>query len=186
MSSDREQQDAPAGVRGRRAVDPIALLKREHEIILDQLRRIDRVVGPGTAKGPVQGRRRFGRPERAALQELFGFFMDRMEVHFEREGILIEALARILGPRQARREGLEELEREHESLQTETTRITRLLGDAHGGRTVTRGADPADIRHFVHHYGWHLYWEERILFVLAEARLTSTQKLKVGCSILQV
>lgn len=176
----------PEGELPRQPVDPIALLKREHEIILDRLRRIDRVVGPVTEKRPAERKRRLAPPVRAALRKLLGFFTDRMAVHFEREEILIQTLVRVLGSKQAKREGLEDLEREHQSLQTETNRIIKLLHTPQGGSISPDGADPARVRSFVHHYGWHLFWEERILFHLAETRLTATQKRKVVCNMLQV
>ncbi len=176
----------PVGERPRQTIDPIALLKREHEVILDQLCRIDILLGPGPEEVAETGGRVLAERARAALLQLLGFFTDRMGVHYERERILIAALVRALGAKQAQRERLEDLEREHLSLQAEAGRLLRLLHDNRIGQAPSAEADPARIRSFVRHFGWHLYWEERILFVLAETRLTAKQKVQVGCSMLQV
>lgn len=176
----------PSGRRLATKIDPIALLKREHEIILDQLCSIDGMIGPGPEEVSLAAGRLLAGPARTDLQELLGFFADRVEVHFEREEILIEALARKLRSKQDKRERLEEVIREHRFLQAEATRIVHLLGNSHGESAPSGEADLAPIRSFVRHFGWHLCWEEHRLFALAEARLTTNQKCQVGCRMLQV
>lgn len=69
------------------ASDPVALLKREHEMILDQLAIIEtamssRAAGNGVVKGA----------DRSTRRELFQFFTSRVGVHFRREEVLIAAL----------------------------------------------------------------------------------------------
>jgi hypothetical protein len=89
--------------QGRRqtglSADPVALLKREHEMILDQLAVTEtamspRAAGSGVAKGA----------DRSTLRKLLQFFTSRVGVHFRREEVLIAALQRFLGRKQEQQE----------------------------------------------------------------------------------
>ncbi len=80
--------------QGRRqtglTVDPVALLKREHEMILDQLAVIETAKSPRAAgSGVAKGAEHSG----GTIQ----FFTSRVGVHFRREEVLIAALQRVIG-----------------------------------------------------------------------------------------
>ncbi len=160
------------------AVDPVALLKREHEMILDQLRMIEAILGPRSV-----GRCR-AEPDRETLRELLRFFTSRVGVHFKREAVLITTLRRVLGRTPEAGDQFNTLLLEHRVLRAEAVGIVKKLG----GKIPSsgNGADPYGIRSFVRHYRGHLACEERILYVLAAMRLTADQKLRVSRRMLQV
>ena len=169
--------------RGRKemVVEPVALLKREHEVILDQLRMIEATIDTRTARSPV-----LSEPDRGTLRELFRFFTSRVGVHFKREEVLIAALGRALGRKREERERFESLEDEHRALKADAARIAKQLSGKAASNSSPGGADPFGIRTFVRRYRGHISCEERILFVLAEMRLTAEQKLQVSHRMLQV
>lgn len=171
--------------RGRTgpAVDPVALLKREHEMILDQLRMIEAILGPRSA-----GRRRAENrpePDRETLRELLRFFTSRVGVHFKREAVLITTLRRVLGCKPEERDQFDTLLLEHRLLRADAAGIVKKLSGK-AARASASGADPCGIRSFVRQYRGHLACEERILYVLAAMRLSAEQKLRVSRRMLQV
>lgn len=169
--------------RGRtsQTVDPVALLKREHEMILDQLGMIETTLGPRTVRN-----RALEEPDRDTLRELLRFFTGRIGVHFKREAVLIAALGRVLGRKREEREQLENLLVEHRVMKADAAGIAKQLNGKAASASRGGDADPFGIRSFVRRYRGHLSCEERILFVLAEMRLTAEQKRRVSHRMLQV
>lgn len=170
-------------------VDPVALLKREHGMILDKLAMIEsamslRSVGRGEAKGA----------DRDTLRELLRFFTGPVEVHFKREEVLVGDLQRILGRKQEKQEQFQSFLDEHRTLKADATAVMRKLGrkradgqdsaaskNLAGLRTLN-----AELRALIRRYRGHISCEERMLFVLAEMRLTAEQKRRISRRMLQV
>lgn len=170
-------------------VDPVALLKREHGMILDQLAMIEtaispRSVGSGVAKGT----------DRDTLRELLQFFTGRVVVHFKREEVLVANLQRILGRKQEGHEQFQSFLDEHRMLKADATAVMRRLrgkradardsavpGNLGGLRTLNSA-----LRALIRRYRGHISCEERMLFVLAEMRLTAEQKRRISRCMLQV
>lgn len=157
-------------------MDPVALLTREHRVILEQLQLIEVTLASPTS-GP-----RGGLADRCTLRELFRFFTTRVGIHFEREMVLIASLAAALGGKRGRSPAFDSVTQEHAALVADAKRLTgRLDAGNANGRLDVRG-----IQAFVRRYRLHLDWEERILFVLARARLTAEEKTRVGSRMLEV
>jgi len=175
--------------RMRVTVDPVALLKREHGMILDQLAMIEsamslRPVGRGEAK----------RTDRDTLRELLRFFTGPVEVHFKREEMLVGDLQRVLGRKQEGQERFQSFLDEHRTLKADAAAVMRKLGKKrNGGQDAAAVKTPgglrtlnAEIRSLIHRYRGHITCEERLLFVLAERRLTVEQKRRISRGMLQV
>jgi hemerythrin-like domain-containing protein len=173
----------------RVTVDPVALLKREHGMILDQLAMIEsamslRPVGRGEAK----------RTDRDTLRELLRFFTGPVEVHFKREEMLVGDLQRVLGRKQEGQEQFQSFLDEHRTLKADAAAVMRKLGKKrNGGQDAAAVKTPgglrtlnAEIRSLIHRYRGHITCEERLLFVLAERRLTVEQKRRISRGMLQV
>lgn len=170
-------------------VDPVALLKREHGMILDQLAMIEtvmssRAVGRGAAKGT----------DRATLRELLQFFTGPVEVHFKREEVLVGDLQRILGRKQEGQEQFQSFLDEHRTLTADAAAVMKKLGrkQADGQNAVSvktlSGVRTlnSEIRELIRRYRGHIACEERLLFALAEMRLTAVQKRRISRCMLQV
>lgn len=167
--------------RKDKVVDPVALLKREHEMILMQLDMIEVTIGPNGKIGTA-----LQEPGRSTLCELFRFFTGRVGVHYKREATLISALGRIVGRQQGERERFQSLVREHRAMKADATGIVKRLSKSTASHFGTGGADPLGIRSFVKRFRNQIAWEERILFILADMRLTAEQKFNVSHRMLQV
>jgi len=170
-------------------VDPVALLTREHGMILEQLAMIEtamspRSVGSGVAKAT----------DRGTLRELLQFFTGPVDVHFRREEVLVADLQRILGRKQEDQEQLKSFLDEHRMLKADATAVLRKLK-----RKRADGRDSAALKSFgglrtlntelralISRYREHISCEERMLFVLAEMRLTVGQKRRISRRMLQV
>lgn len=180
----------PKGCKqGGITVDPVALLKREHSMILDQLAMIETAMNPrsvwsGVAKGT----------DRGTLRELLQFFTGPVEVHFRREEVLVADLQRILGRKQEDQEQFKSFLDEHRMLKADAAsamrKLTRKRADGRdsaalnslgGLRTLN-----AELRGLISRYRGHISCEERMLFVLAEMRLTAEQKRRISRRMLQV
>lgn len=154
--------------------DPILLLQREHEMILDHLRMIETTIMPR----PVRSRTA-GEPDLGTLRELFHFFTERVGVHFKREAVLVTALNGAFGRRQKDRDRFKNLLCEHRTLKVDAAGIAKTLGRTTGNPDLLR------IQSFIERFRAHLSCEKRILFVLAGRRLTAEQRLKVSRRMLQ-
>jgi hemerythrin-like domain-containing protein len=164
----------------RMVVDPMVLLKREHEVILDRLHMIEATLDTNGDKSPAPVE-----PDRRTLRELFRFFTSRVEIHFKREAVLIAALSSNQGGKRDQGERFHTLMDEHRAMKADAARIAKQLSGKAAG-AWSAGADPFGIRSFVRQYRGHISCEERILFVLADMRLTAAQKLQVSRRMLQV
>ena len=162
-------------------VDPVALLKREHDMISDQLHMIERAVTSG-----VRRKRALAPPDRETLRDLLRFFTDRVGIHFDRESVLISALSRSIGPKREECGQLEGLKDEHRALKADASAIIKELNGKGACLSSIERADPFGIKTFVRRYRAHLSYEERILYVLADMRLTNEQKRRISHRMLQV
>ncbi|WP_447972041.1 hemerythrin domain-containing protein [Nitrospira sp. Kam-Ns4a] len=167
--------------RGGQGVDPVALLTREHGVILERLRLIEVAAAPLAAGG-----RKLAGQDRKTLRELLRFFTDRVRVHFRREEVLIRALGRALNGDRRRGKGFESLPEEHRALKADAARIARRVEAEGRHRNGPTGMDPLRVARFVRRYRVHIAWEERILFTLAAARLTAEQQDRIGRRMLEV
>lgn len=170
-------------------VDPVALLKREHGMILDQLAMIESAMslrpdGRGEAK----------RTDRDTLRELLQFFTGPVDVHFKREEMLVGDLQRVLGRKQEGQEQFRSFLDEHRMLKAGAAAAMRKLGKKRtGGQDAAAAKTPgglrtlnAELRALIRRYRGHIACEERLLFVLAERRLTAGQKRRISRCMLQV
>ncbi|MEW6544844.1 MAG: hemerythrin domain-containing protein [Nitrospirota bacterium] len=167
-------------------LDPIALLTREHEMIREQLRMIEAIVGPRGANPHGSGMHGLAESDRDTLRQLFRFFTSRVGVHFKRESLLIAALTRTRGQKRGEREQFDTLLLEHRALKAGAAGILRKLNQKPAHAADDGGADPFGILTFVKRYRGHLACEERILYVLAEMRLTAQQKQWISQRMLHV
>ncbi|NOS79507.1 MAG: hemerythrin domain-containing protein [Nitrospira sp.] len=170
-------------------VDPVALLKREHGMILDQLTMIETAMSPRSGgSGVATG------TDRVTLRELLQFFTGPVDVHFRREEVLVEDLQRILGRKVEDQEQFKSFLDEHRMLKADATAVMRKLK-----RKRADGRDSAaskklgglrtlnaELRGLIGRYRGHISCEERVLFVLAEMRLTAEQKRRTSRRMLQV
>lgn len=170
-------------------VDPVALLKREHGMILDQLAMIETAMSPGfVGSGVAKG------TDRGTLRELLQFFTGPVEVHFRREEVLVADLQRILGRKQEDQEQFQSFLDEHRMLKADATAVMRKLkrkrADGRESAALKNlgglRALNAELRALIRRYREHISCEERMLFVLAEMRLTAEQKRRISRRMLQV
>lgn len=173
----------------RIAVDPVALLKREHQMILERLAMVETAmsscsVGSGAVK----------RTNRDTLRELLEFFTGPVDVHFTREAMLVADLRRLLGRNQEEQGQFQSFLDQHRSLKADATAVMRQLVrkraddqdaaafTAYGGlRTLT-----GELHALIRRYREQIACEERLLFALAEMRLTAEQRRRISRRMLQV
>src|SRR3990167_2062034 len=105
---------------GKFSVDPVALLQREHAMILEQLVMIETTIGPRSAR-----RGALAKADRSTLRELIKFFTQRVGVHFKREAMLITALRRILGRKPEERNQFQGLLDEHRMLKADASAVMK-------------------------------------------------------------
>ncbi len=160
-------------------------------MILEQLDMIETAIGPRPARRGV-----LTKANRSTLCELLKFFTRRIGVHFKREAMLIAALGQALDRKREERNQFQSLLDEHQMLKADAFSVMKKLT----AREKETGGEPsllpeqdnglrtlaAELRTFVRHYRSHLSCEERILYVLAEMRLTAEQKQRVSYRMLQV
>jgi hemerythrin-like domain-containing protein len=172
--------------RSNISVDPVALLKREHDMIREQLRMIETVMGTvrvGGADASSDRARSLPETDRVTLRELLRFFTSRVGIHFRREAVLMRALRQVLGGRSGEFATLVD---EHRVLKADASKIARKLTGGGTRSLRLNGNDPLGIRDFVRHYQGHIDCEEHVLYMLAEMRLTAEQKQRVGRRMLEV
>lgn len=166
-------------------VDPVALLKREHKVIRDQIEMIEAVLGLCRGRTRTAGGRARSQPDRDTLRELFRFFTGRVRVHFTREKVLIKALGRTLARGREERKPLEDILLEHHALRSEAAGIFKRLSRK-SASAAQNAVDLSKIRSFVQHYREQIAYEEHILYVLAELRLSPEERQRVSSRMLQV
>ncbi len=141
-------------------------------------------VGIGTVK----------RTNRETLRELLEFFIGPVEVHFKREELLEGDLRRILSRTQGEEEQFQSFVNEHRALKADATAVMRQLGkqradgqdaavsQACGGLRALTG----ELHALIRRYREQIACEERLLFVLAEMRLTAEHRRRISRRMLQV
>lgn len=158
-------------------------------MMLDRLAMLEtamspRVVESGVARGP----------DRSTLRELLQFFTGRVDVHFKREEVLVADLQRILGRKQNEQEQFQSFLDEHRTLKADATAVMRRLrgkradgpDSAVAGNRDGSGTLNSALRALIRRYRGHISCEERVLFILAEMRLTDEQKRRISRRMLQV
>ena len=170
-------------------VDPVALLEREHRMILDRLAMVETAMSARNVRnGTVK------RTNRDTLRELLEFFTGPVDVHFNREEMLVSELRRILGRTQEEQEQFQSFLDEHRALKADATAVMKQLeksradgqdeavSKAFGGlRTLT-----GELHALIRRYREQIACEERLLFALAEMRLTAEQRRRISRQMLQV
>lgn len=160
------------------AVDPLELLKREHEMILGQLSKLEDEAR-GEAGGGAEGRRR--------LRAVLRFFTKTIGIHFKREAILFSAMARAMG---AEGYAFRAVACEHHALKEGASSLSRAL--RLGGRRLTGGSDAGSrdfrrkVKAFTGLYRWHIAYEERVLFVTSAMHLGEFEKGRIAGRMLEV
>ncbi len=170
-------------------VDPLALLKREHRMILDRLAMVETAMSPrSSGSGTVKG------TNRETLRELLEFFTGPVDVHFKREEMLVGDLRRFLGRKQEEQEQFQSFLDEHRALKAAAAAVMRQLASkrtdaqdaaaskAFGGLRTLSG----ELHALIRRYRGQIACEERLLFALAEMRLTAERRRRISRRMLQV
>lgn len=157
-------------------------------MILDQLAMVETAMSPRSAGGAVK------RTNRETLRELLEFFTGPVEVHFKREALLVDELRRILGRKQEDTEPFQSFLDEHRALKADAAAVMEQLASKR-----TDGQDAASVSRFggrqtmsgklhalIRRYRDQIACEERLLFTLAEMRLTAEQRRRISRRMLQV
>lgn len=183
------------GVRLDKGMMPIALLHREHEIILMRLALLEQAVR--LLRGSRVLASHYGyREARESLQEQVKFFARAVRVHFKREAILFAALARTLASKGDKLEGLDS---EHSTLTTLAARMREALTRGQG-RQSDAPSDPQEVQiprldsqklraasqDYIALFRDHIAFEEKLLLPLAEKRLNDAQKRKIWNRMMDV
>ena len=137
---------------------PVALLKNDHKALLGQLGILER----------------FEREQEEIATVLKTILRD-CSVHFKREAILFHALDKKLntGGR-----SLHPLIREHRDLKKQVTSLLKQLTQSTGVSKLP-ATIRQDLREFATGFRTHIQHEERVVFLLAETRLTKKTQLLV-------
>ena len=158
-------------------------------MILERLAMVETAMSPrSSGSGAVRG------TNRDTLRELLEFFTGPVEVHFRREAMLVGDLRRILGRKQEEQEQFQRFLDEHRALKADAAAVMRQLvnkrtdgqdaaaSKAFGGlRTLT-----GELHALIRRYRGQIACEERLLFALAEMRLSAEQRRRISRRMLQV
>ena len=148
---------------------------------MKQLRMIEETIGPQPGRAEP-----LAKPDRDTLRQFLRFFTGRVGVHYKREEALIRVLGRLLGHKREEGEQLQHLLVEHRAMKSDAARIAKTLKGRAGDEPCANGSDPLGLRTFVRQCRAHISCEERVLFLLAEMRLTSEQKTRISHRMLQM
>jgi len=179
---------SPDSSKTRVAVDPMALLKREHRMILDRLVMVETAMSdPSTRTDGVK------RTNRETLRELLTFFTGPVDVHFKREAMLVDHLRKTSEGKQEEEQYQSFLE-EHRALKADAMAVKRRLASKQAGEqnaaATTRSGGlrtlTAALQALIRRYREQIACEEQLLFALAEMRLTAEQRRRIGRRMLQV
>lgn len=179
---------SPDSSRTRFAVDPMALLKREHRMILDRLVMVETAMSdPSTRTGGVK------RTNRETLRELLTFFTGPVDVHFKREAMLVDHLRKTSEGKQEEEQYQSFLE-EHRALKADAMAVKRRLARKQDREQDTAAATgsgglralTAELQALIARYREQIACEERLLFALAEMRLSAEHRRRIGRRMLQV
>lgn len=158
-------------------------------MILDRLAMVETAMSPRSVRsGGVKG------TNRDTLRELLQFFTGPVDVHFKREEVLVGDLRRILGRTQDGQEQFQSFLDEHQALKADATAVMRQLEgrradgqDAAASKTFGRLRTlTVELHALIRRYRGHIACEERLLFALAEMRLTAVQRRRISRRMLQV
>ena len=138
--------------------DPLALLKNDHKALLGQLGILER----------------FERKQEEIATLLKTILRD-CTVHFKREAILFNALDEKLntGGR-----SLHPLIQEHRELKKHITRLIKQLTPSNGVSKLPMTIRQ-DLRKLTNDFRAHIQHEEKVVFLLAETRLSNKSQLSV-------
>lgn len=170
-------------------VDPLALLKREHHMILERLAMIETAMSPCcSGSGAVK------QTNRDTLRDLLEFFTGPVDVHFKREEMLVDNLRRTLGRNREEKEQFQSFVEEHRALKADATAVMQQL--ARKRSDGQDGVEPKacgglraltdELHRLIRRYREQIACEERLLFALAEMRLTADQRRRISQRMLQV
>ncbi|WP_447972382.1 hemerythrin domain-containing protein [Nitrospira sp. Kam-Ns4a] len=162
-------------------IDPIALLAREHAVIDDRLRLMERAIG-SSSKGAAPP----SLPDHEVLRDLLEFFTDKVRVHFLRESVLIGALARSCKRTHGDPQRFDALLDEYRALRAQGAQVMRQLLKHLRRMPEELGSDVQAVAALIRQYRDHIRWQECVLFPLAVRRLSLREKLAVGQRMLQV
>ena len=132
------------------------------------------------------------RPNWETLRELLEFFTDPVDVHFTREAMLVSSLRRIVSRKQETQKQFQTFLDEHQALKAEATALLRQLASKDGhdaaAPTVCRGwrTLSGNLYALIGRYRELIDCEDRLLFPLAEMRLTAEQRRRISRRMLQV
>ncbi|ULA66931.1 MAG: Hemerythrin domain-containing protein [Nitrospira sp.] len=169
------------------AVDPVALLEREHRMILDRLAMVETTMSLGSVRSGAGQRM-----NRETLRELLEFFAGPLDVHFTREAMLVGGLRRVLNRKSEERVQFQSFLDEHRALEADATAVLKQLAKKEGHDApaptgcVERRALTRDLHALIRRYRELIACEERLLFSLAEMRLTAEQRRRISRQMLQV
>lgn len=143
--------------------DPVCLLKSEHVVLLGQLRLLERAEETGEETVAVL---------RTLIRD--------SAVHFRREVLLFRALGPKLG---SGGRSLCPLTDEHRALRRNAE---RLLKDITLPRknADTKGGARRRLRQFTRQFRAHIQHEEKVVYLLAQTRLTEQHRSKVAKQML--
>ena len=144
--------------------DPVTLLQHDHTAILAQLRILDRV------ESKQQG-----------ITTVLKTLLRDCTVHFNREAILFHALDEKLntGGR-----SFHPLIQDHRDLKKHVTSLIKQLTPIHGASKLPT-ATRHDLRELTKDFRAHIHHEEKVVFLLAETRLTKKTRLSVFRKMLE-
>lgn len=158
-------------------------------MILDRLVMIEAAMSPcSVGTGAVK------RTNRDTLRELLAFFTGPVDVHFKREELLVGDLRLILGRKQEEHEPFRSFLDEHRSLKADATAVMRQLAGKRAGGHDAAGSKACgglrtltgELHALIRRYREQIACEERLLFALAEMRLTAAQRRRISRRMLQV
>ena len=158
-------------------------------MILERLAMIEAAMsscssGSGTVK----------RTNRETLRDLLEFFIGPVDVHFKREEMLVGDLRRILGREQEAKAQFQRFLEEHRALKADATAVMQQLARKRADCRRTEGAQACgglrtlteELHALIRRYREQIACEERLLFVLAEMRLTAEQRRRISRRMLEV
>ncbi len=158
-------------------------------MILDRLTMVETAMSPhSTGSGVVK------RTNRETLRELLEFFTGPVDVHFKREAMLVSGLRRIAGRTQEEQEQFQRFVDEHQALKADAAAVMSQLAskrpagqDEAASKACGRSRTlDGNLQALIRHYREQIACEERLLFALAEMRLSAEQRRRISRRMLQV
>jgi len=160
-------------------MNPLSSLKEEHAFVLEELYALDRQLGWLESSGPAMARK-------ILVRLLIGGekLASDLSFHFEREE---KALFPLLEKRMDNAEPVTIMKQEHQRLsiclKAFTSEVARMLKDHDTVKTWDLSSTLQDIRSELSD---HVSREERVLFWLAEIRLSRSDRNKLSSELLRM